>query len=223
MFTWNLFLFMSLSLTNQMPDVENIGISKRSQRLLESIRTESENTLQVKWNTVTQTPELLSGNLTKPSAHSPGWITYRYLEKIKKLYGLKHVESDLKISTIDKYNTFTKVVLQRQLFKNSVCGDQLVVQLDRSGVVQRINGTIHAGLEEKRLGRPMYPAVSVEDAKQIALTYDTSLKTSKPINEVSCYLPSRNGIPLVRVLTYEKDGRAVPITIHSMTGRVIEK
>ena len=51
MFTWNLILFMSLSLTNLMPDVENIEISKRSQRLLESIRAESENTLQVKWNT----------------------------------------------------------------------------------------------------------------------------------------------------------------------------
>lgn len=222
MFSWNLILFMSLSLPNLVPVAENIEISKSSQRLLESLRIESENTLQLKWNALTQTPELLSGNLTKPSAHSPEWITYRYLEKIKRLYGLKHVESDLKVSSLDKSGYSTRVVLQRQLFRNPVCGDQLVVELNSSGVVQRINGTIHAGLEEKRLGRPMYPAVSIEDAKQIALTYNTSLKTSKPINEISCYLPTRNGIPLVLVLTYEKDGEPVSIMIHSMTGRIIE-
>jgi Zn-dependent metalloprotease len=215
---------MSLSLTNITPATENIEIlSKRSQRILENIRAESENTLQVKWNTVTQTPELLTGNLTKPSAHSPGWITYRYLEKIKRLYGLKHVESDLKITTIDKSTSSTKIFLQRQLFRNPVCGNQLVVELDQSGIVQRINGTIHTGLEEKRLGRPMYPAISVEDAKRIASTYDASLKKIKPINEVYCYLPTRDGIPLVHVLTYKKDGHAVPIMIHSITGRVIEK
>ncbi|WP_157276760.1 hypothetical protein [Paenibacillus sp. Soil766] len=206
-----------------MPAAENMEIPKHSQRILESIRAESENTLQVKWNSVTQTPELLTGNLTKPSEHSPGWITFRYLEKIKRLYDLKHLDHDLKIISIDKSTTSTIVTMQRQLYKNPVCGDQMIVELDKSGVVQRINGTIHAGLEEKRQRRPMYPAVSVEDAKRIALKYDASLKTSTPINEVSCYHPTRDGIPLVHVLTYEKDGRAVPITIHSMTGRVIEK
>ncbi|MNQ67165.1 hypothetical protein D3C85_816750 [compost metagenome] len=223
MFTWNLVLLMSVSLSNLFPITQDIEISKQSQRILESIRSESDNTLQIKWNTVTRTPELLTGNLTKPSAHSPGWIANRYLEKIKPLYGLKHVESDLKISTIEKSTTFTKVILQRQLFRNPVCGDQLVVELDESGVVRRIHGTIHANLKEKRLSRPMYPAVSIEEAKRIAITHDASLRTSKPIHEVSCYLPNRSGVPLVHVLTYEIEGRTVPITIHSLTGRVIEK
>ncbi|NOU69431.1 hypothetical protein GC096_36045 [Paenibacillus sp. LMG 31461] len=222
MFTWDLILSLSISLPNLMPAAENIEISQRSQRILESIRAESENTLQVKWNPVTQTPELLDGNLTKPSAHSPGWITFRYLEKIKRLYDLKQLDQDLKIISIDKSATSTKVTMQRQLYKNPVCGDQMIVELDRSGVVQRINGTIHAGLEEQRLGRPMYPAISLEDAKQKANIHDATLKTTNPIHEVSCYLPTRKGIPLVHVLTYEKGGRQVSIRIHSMTGRIIE-
>ncbi|MGO4496211.1 hypothetical protein AB4114_09880 [Paenibacillus sp. 2RAB27] len=123
---------------------------------------------------------------------------------------------------IDQGTASTKVTLQRKLFKHTVCGDQLVVELDQTGVVQRISGTVHPGLEEKRLGRPMYPAVSVEDAKRTAVAYDTSLMPFKPISEVSCYLPSRNGIPLVHKLTYEKDGQLITIMIHSMTGRIIQ-
>ncbi|OAS23082.1 hypothetical protein [Paenibacillus oryzisoli] len=222
MFTWNLILSLSLFFTNLMPDAEIIGISKRSQNILESIRAESGNTLQVKWNSVTQTPELLSGNLTKPSKHSPGWITFRYLEKIKRLYDLKQVDHDLKIISIDKSATSTKVTLQRQLYKNPVCGDQMTVEVDKLGVLQRINGTIHAGLEEQRLGRPMYPAISLEDAKRKAILHDATLKTTNGIHEVSCYLPTRKGIPLVHVLTYEKEGGSVSIMIHSMTGRIIE-
>ncbi|MDQ0903499.1 hypothetical protein [Paenibacillus sp. V4I7] len=221
MFT-KMILTLLVSFSSLIPMTENTEISKRSQRVLQNIRAESENTLQVKWNTVTQTPELLSGNLTKPSAHSPGWITYNYLDKIKTMYGLKHVNKDLKIISVDKGTTSIKVVLQRQLFKNSVCGNQLIVELDSSGVVKRINGILHADLEEKRLGRPMYPAVSVEEAKRIALTYDDSLKESKSVNVESCYLPTREGVPLVHVLTYEREGRQVSIMIHSLTGRVVE-
>lgn len=218
----SMILTLLVSFSSFIPTTENTEISKRSQKIVQNIRAESENTLEVKWNTLTQTPELLSGKLTKPSAHSPGWITYRYLDKIKPLYGLKHVDKDLKMMMIDKSTTSTKVVLQRQLFKNSVCGNQLIVELDSSGVVKRINGTLHTGLEEKRLGRPMYPAVSVEEAKRIALTYDGSLKENKSVNVESCYLPTREGVPLVHVLTYEREGRPVSIMIHSLTGRVIK-
>ncbi|MBD0384699.1 hypothetical protein [Paenibacillus sedimenti] len=222
MFTSKMLLIIFLSFSSLIPISQKAEISTRSQKVLQNIDTESENTLQVKWNTVTQTPELLSGKLTKPSAHSPQWITYNYLEKIKTLYGLKHVNKDLKIMTIDKNATSIKVVLQRQLFKNSVCGNQLLVELDYSGVVQRIYGTLHTDLEEKRLGRPMYPAVSAQKAKRIALNYDKLLEESNSITIESCYMPNREGVPLIHVLTYEREGRPVSIKIHSLTGRIIE-
>ena len=57
----------------------------------------------------------------------------------------------------------------------------------------------------------MYPAISIEGAKQKAISYDATLKTTNPIHEVSCYLPTRKGIPLVHVLTYEKDGVQYPL------------
>lgn len=216
-------LTMLLSFSSLIPVTENTEISKRAQKILQNIRLDSENTLQVEWNTGTQTPEKLSGKLTRPSAHSPGWITYSYLDKIKTLYGLKNVQRDLKITKIDKSAASIHVVLQRQLFQKPVCGNQLFVELDHSGVVQRIESTLHTGLEEKRLGRPMYPAVSVEDAKRAALTYDAAVKESKTLSVASCYLPTREGVPLVHVISYEKYGHPVSIMIHSLTGKVIKE
>lgn len=106
------------------------------------------------------------------------------------------------------------VDLQRQLLQKSVCGDQLFVELDQSGIVQRIEGTVHTGLEEKRLGR---------GCERVVLTYDDSVKKSKSVNIESCYLPTRVGIPLVHVITYEKEGQLVSVMIHSLTGKVISE
>jgi len=222
LFASKMILSAILSFSSLVPVAENIEISKQSKKLLQMIRLESGNTLTVKWNTVTQTPELLSGKLTKPSTHSPGWIAYAYLHKIKLLYGLNRVHEDLKILNIDKTDSLIRVYMQRQLFKKPVCGNQLLVELDHSGVIQRIEGTIHSGLEEKRLGRAMYAAVTPEKAKEIAFAYDESIRANKSLSVESCYLPTREGIPLVYVVTYEKEGRPVSIKIHSLTGRVIE-
>ncbi|BFT69463.1 hypothetical protein [Paenibacillus sp. P36] len=211
-----------LSLSILAPTSEIPSISKKSAVLLEKIRTESEYSLTVKWNPETQTPERLSGYLTKPSQHTPSWIAYEYLDKIKILYGLKRVKEDLSIVSVEPSNTSTKVYMQRMLFNRPVCGDQLLVELDRSGIVKRVEGTLHIDLEQKRLGRPMYAAITIEEAKQAALAFDQSLKESDVISSDSCYMPTREGIPLVHKITFEKEKRPVSFKIHSMTGRIIE-
>jgi hypothetical protein len=81
---------------------------------------------------------------------------------------------------------------------------------------------MHAGLEQKRLGRPMYAAITIEEAKQAALAFDQTLKESDVISSDSCYLPTREGIPLVHKITFEKEKHPVSVKIHSMTGRIIE-
>ncbi|MBA2939787.1 hypothetical protein HZF08_15850 [Paenibacillus sp. CGMCC 1.16610] len=211
-----------LSLSILAPDHESPSLSKKSLELIDKIRLESEDSLSIKWSTQTQTPELLSGNLTKPSQHSPGWISYKYLDEIKILYGLRRVKEDLRIVSVEPSNTSTKVYLQRMLFNRPVCGDQLLVEIDRSGIVKRVEGSLHTDLEQKRLRRPMYAAITIEEAKQVALAFDQSLKETDVISSDSCYLPTREGIPLVHKITFEKEKRPVSFKVHSMTGRIIE-
>lgn len=211
-----------LSLSILVPDLESPSISKKSSELLEKIRMQSDYSLSLKWNPQTQTPALLSGNLTIPSQHSPGWIAYEYLDKIKMLYGLKRVEEDLSIVSVELANTSTSVYMQRMLFNRPVCGEQLLVELDRSGVIKRIEGTLHPDLEQKRLRRPMYAAITIEEAKQVALSFDQTLKESDLISSDTCYLPTREGIPLVHRITFEKEKSPVSYNVHSMSGRIIE-
>lgn len=183
---------------------------------------ESGNTLELKWNELTQTPAVIEGNLTKPSLHTPGWIAYGYLEKIKILYDLNRVKEDLAIFAVETSDNGARVYFQRQLFKKPVCGNQLVVEIDPSGVIHRIEGVLHAGLKQKRLGRPMYAAVTPKEAGDILLSHDASLQKDHIVNIESCYLPTRNGIPLVHVVTYKKENRPVSVKVHSLTGRLIE-
>lgn len=69
----------------------------------------------------------------------------------------------------------------------------------------------------------VHAAITIEEAKQVALSFDQSLKENDIINSDSCYLPTREGIPLVHRITFEKEEKfPVSYNIHSMTGRIIE-
>ncbi|MCZ8521862.1 MULTISPECIES: hypothetical protein [Paenibacillus] len=197
-------------------------ISRESEALLQRIRTESNHTLTVQWNSSAQSPSLLYGVLTSPSNHSPGWIAYEYLNRIKSLYGLKRVREDLIIQRIDQNESGYTVWLQREFFKKPVCGDRIAVEMDQSGRIHRVEGTLHALLEKKRLGRPMYPAVTVDGAKRIAAAFAPDLRNAGSLHVGACYLPERAGVPLVYVVHYEKEGRPAVLRIHSITGKVID-
>jgi Zn-dependent metalloprotease len=200
---------------------EPAELSRRSQELLQTMRKESNNTLVVQWNPATKTPATISGQLTQPSLHSPGWIAYEYIGKIKELYDLKRVKEQLAVIRIDETDQGHIVHLQRQLFKKPVCGEQLIVKIAPSGVIQRIEGTMHPQLEKRRLGRPMAPAFSKEEAKKLALASEQTIATSQILRIESCYLPDREGVPLVHQVHFEKNGRPATMTIHSLTGRII--
>ncbi|WJH36523.1 hypothetical protein N6H14_12630 [Paenibacillus sp. CC-CFT747] len=125
-------------------------------------------------------PQRVTGKLTEPSAHSPGWIAYGFLERHKGLYGLKRVKEDLQITKVEPDGSSVIVYFQRMLYKTPVCDDQLVVELDIDGVIRRIEGTLHTGLEKQRLGRPMYPAVTQEEARSLAKAHEESLPPPPP-------------------------------------------
>ncbi|MFC0211833.1 hypothetical protein ACFFK0_05075 [Paenibacillus chartarius] len=222
MYCFMISLSLISSLLNNAPFLENPQYPKQSAKVLQRMYEQSEGTLTMEWDETVQSPKLLAGKLTEPSAHSPGWISYAYLDSIKTLYGLKRVKDDLKIVSIEQSDDVLKVYLQRQLYNKPVCGNLLTIDLDRSGSIRRIEGSLDTGLEKQRLGRPMYPAVTKDEAMKIALSSDHSLQGSKTIHIDQCYLPSRTGVPLVYVVNYERDGLPASLMIHSITGRIIK-
>lgn len=198
-------------------------ISREARQNVERIGRAAGGAVEVEWNRETGTPLRMEGVLTKPSRHTPEWIVYGFLEEAKAAYGLRRVREDVAVLDVDGGDPERiRVILQRQLYGKPVCGDILTVELDRSGVIRRAAGRFHAGLEGKRLNRPMYPSLTAQQAVVTA-----SRSTGQPLKEGSaevhaCYLPTREGVPLVYHVTLKNaSGRQESVLIHSMTGRVI--
>jgi Zn-dependent metalloprotease len=197
--------------------------SIRQQALLSNLNKESGYTLEISWNDNTGTPGFIAGQLTKPSKHSAQWIALEYMNKVKSLYTLKRVDENMKVTRIDNSDPDSiKVYLQRYLYKQEVCGDQITVTLNGSGVIQRIEGEIHADLEQQRLNRPAYPAVSPQEAIQIANSRYNVRTPALEAQVRSCYLPTRAGIPLIHVVTLGSSSNPTVVQVHSLTGRILE-
>jgi Zn-dependent metalloprotease len=200
-------------------------ISRAAKQAVERLEKIGGRAVEVDWNKETGTPGKLEGALTKPSKHSHEWIAYGFLEQVKGAYGLKRVREDVAVLDVDGSEPeLVRVVMQRQLYGKPVCGDILTVEIDRAGVIVRAAGRFHAGLEEKRLNRPMYPSVTAKQAAVAASQYAGQALSDGAAEVQACYLPTREGIPLVYAVTLkDASGNQESVMVHSMTGRVIGK
>lgn len=200
------------------------SIPKEAQRAAQQLSSVKGQPVVVVWNPETGTPGRIEGALSKPSGHSPEWIAYGFLERAKGLYGLRRVRQDVEVLHVDRGEPdLVRVLVQRRLYGKAVCGDTLTLDIDKSGVLLRAEGTFHSGLERKRLNRPMYPALSAGEAAASAARKAKLVGVEVETEVEACYLPEREGVPLVySVRLKDPAGTVSRFTVHSMTGRVLE-
>lgn len=202
------------ALANEMP---------RNSWAIQALAKKSGGTLEVVWNDQINTPYLLTGTLSRPSRHSPEWITYEFLKQMKSIYGLRNPHRDIKVIEVERTNNMIHVRLQRLLFGTPVWGDWLVVHVDIHGVIRRVEGTIHPNLEKQLFNRPMHPAFSKKKAIEKARSAVKGKLAIEPSVE-TYYLTSLPGTPLIYVvhLQYHSPNRRTTTMIHSLSGRIIE-
>lgn len=198
-------------------------LPSKAPALLQELVKTSGSTLEVTWNSTTNTPALLSGQLSLPSKHSPEWIANEFLNKYKKLYGLQKPIRDMKVVKVARFDDTIHVHLQHVLFQTAVWEDWLVIELNNQGVIQKIEGTIHPNLEQQSLKRPMYPAITQKQALQKAVAEMRGEIINEPKVE-KYYLSSRPGTPLVYVveLQFQNPAERSTFIIHSLTGRILQ-
>jgi len=199
------------------------GTTPKVTTVLQQLEKDSGGSMQVKWNSTIRTPSLITGKLSLPSKHSAEWIAYGFLNKTRTLYGLENPKRDMKILEVVRQSGLIKVYFQHQLFGIPVWKDELIVEMDNKGVIQKVIGTIHPNLEQKLFNRPMYPAIS----KKQAIRRAKGLVSRELVNEPkveSYYLPTRPGTPLIYAvkLQYRIPAKTTLTFIHSLTGRIIE-
>ncbi|RCW43027.1 hypothetical protein [Paenibacillus prosopidis] len=199
-----------------------------AKRVLQKLKRESGDTFTIQWNKNTNTPSLLEGHFSKPSKHTPQWIAFEFLDKTKALYGLKNPRRDMQVTEVSRSSdNMIQVRLQRFLYNTPVWKDELVIQINKQGIVRRVMGRVHPNLENKTFNRSMHAAFSKEKAISIALSFAKvdRAQLEEPVVEVY-YLPSRAGTPLIYVVNLksrESDNEYQKVFIHSLTGRVIEQ
>lgn len=215
----------SLMLTNSAEAMPKI--TPKAKSVIKKLDQTSDGIMKIKWNSETDTPSRITGRLSKPSKHSPQWIAYTFISESKALYGLSNPVKDMQIKQIDTVaNGSTRVQMQRYLFDLPVLGDVLTIEMDKQGVIVRVEGTIYPDLEKKKFHRPMYPAITETEAIKKALK---SLPPHESIHEPPLaelyYLPSRPGIPLVYLITLQKNGVnswTRHILVHAVMGHIVK-
>ncbi|MFC4769742.1 hypothetical protein [Effusibacillus consociatus] len=202
-------------------------LTGKERAVLQKLASESGGNLQIKWNEETNTPSYLSGQLSQPSKHSPEWIAYEFLDHVKSLYGMKNPNRTMKILKINRDENGSQVHMQHLVFNTPVWGDELVVTIDQAGIIRSVNGRFSPNLEDRLFNRPMKaafsPQVAIEKARS---SFDTKGTAAKEPTVEPYYLPTRNGTPLIYVVTLrfqEPEMGNWKIFVHSLTGKVIEK
>ncbi|GMK42759.1 hypothetical protein PCCS19_58190 [Paenibacillus sp. CCS19] len=178
----------------------------------------------ISWNESAGTPSLITGALSNPSRHSPGWIAYEFVTANKKLYGLRNPKQDLVITQTTKSDSGDAIVeFKRVLFGTPVWGDVLAITIDSSGIVTRAEGIIHPNLEKRLFHRAHHAAVTPHQALSIAMKQVLpTVCTLKPEIQ-TYYYPLQASVPLIYAVALcasDPHNQAYTL-IHSLSGRII--
>ncbi|PZE19554.1 PepSY domain-containing protein [Paenibacillus xerothermodurans] len=219
--------YRSSSLDVQLSDAQPLARHDVREALDQFTRTNG-GRVEVEWNHSLRTPTLLRGKLTAPSNHSPGWIAAGVLSRLKTVYGLNHPHDELKI--IEVRNTLggaSHIRVQHVLFGTPVYGDELIVHIDKQGVVRQVRGAIHPELHKQLFNRPLFAVLSEKQALAAATAALGAPLEAAAQREVTMqYMPTRKGIPLVYVIQFHYS-RPTPQTrtviVHALTGNVISE
>lgn len=219
----SILLIAALLLPSSNHHADASEIPSKVSAALKQLDTYSGGTLEIDWNSETNTPTRLTGKLTQPSKHSPEWIAFEFLDKWRVIYGLQKPKLTMKVVGVEQYDDRIAVHLRHQLFQTPVWEDKLVIEINKEGVIEQIVGTIHPHLEKKMLNRPMHPAISEKQAIQKAKSAKVHGELMSDPKVECYYLSTRPGTPLIYVVTLESfpDQRTITL-IHSLTGTIIE-
>ncbi|SDE91470.1 thermolysin [Bhargavaea beijingensis] len=96
-------------------------------------------------------PNLVSGELTKPSAKPAASIVYEYLKKEKGLFGYSgEAASSFEVMSEEKDELgYTHVRLQQKHMGTPVFGSVLTAHVDKNGVLTAVSGTAVPNLDKK--------------------------------------------------------------------------
>lgn len=204
------------------------NLTKAEHQELQELTKQSGGIVQVNWDEKRGTPSFLSGKLSKPLKGEPLEMALDFLDSVKALYHVKSVKKSFALKKVQQDQLGMKHVRLNHLVRGiPVWGDELIVHIDRTGVVRSVNGEFTPDVEanSERIGEPQ---VTKEQAIKNALA-DVKLEKGpdRPPTAQLYYFPYPD--PDMITLTYvvQIHDLSVPadwiVFVDAVTGDVVHK
>lgn len=202
--------------------VQASALPGNAEAALRSLRNASGDELRIEWHPELGTPSVIRGRLSPPSRHTPEWLARSFLHRYKALYGIRDANRELEVARVAKHAEGATVYVRHLLYRTPVWEDGLAVDIDGTGVVRSVSGTMHPELERKSSFRAMHPAYSAREAVGQAVAAAGGRLSEEP-SAKRYYMASRAGTPLVYEvrLRFADSDRADTFLVHALTGKVI--
>ncbi|MDF2815077.1 MAG: hypothetical protein K0Q81_1277 [Paenibacillus sp.] len=204
------------------PETLAHDLPRKARQSLQKLHQDSGGKLEIKWNDKTNTPFLITGVLSSRSEHTPEWIAYKFLNDFKVLYSLQNPKRDMQVVKIERDRDHVIVHFQRMLFQTPVWENRLAIEINHSGIIQRVEGNILPDLEKKLFHRPLHAALSKKQAIDRAKAIFPVKPTTEPELQ-TYYLADHSGIQLIYAVKLQSSEQKISTTfvIHSASGRLI--
>lgn len=202
--------------------VQAAAIPGSAEAALRSLRNAAGDNLRIEWHSDLGTPSVMAGRLTPPSRHTPEWLARAFLNRYKALYGIRDANRELDVARVATHAEGATVYVRHLLYRTPVWEDGLAVDIDGTGVIRSVSGTMHPELERKSSFRAMHPAYSAREAVGQAVAAAGGRLAEAP-SATRYYMASRAGTPLVYEvrLRFADSDRADTLLVHALTGKVI--
>ncbi len=194
---------------------------------LQKLATISGGTIQVRWDDKRNTPSLLSGKLSRPHKGEPEAVALRFLDSVRDLYHFPKAAKSFQVKKVDVDPKGMKHVRLTHVAKGiPVWGDELIVHIDKNGVVRSVNGEFTADVEKNtdRIGEAQI------DAKQAIQSALQEVNVQNPSAAPTASLhyfpyPEPDQVTLTYVVTVRDDAQPAEwkVFVDAVNGDVVHK
>ncbi|HEU4962644.1 MAG TPA: hypothetical protein VFV52_02150 [Bacilli bacterium] len=202
-------------------------LSKAEHQQLQELSELSGGTLQVNWDEERGTPSFLSGKLSEKLEGEPYEMALEFLDSVKALYHVKSPKKSFALKKVQQDQLGIRHVRLNHMVRGiPVWGDELIVHIDKTGVVRSVNGEFTPNVEEnsEKIGEAQ---ITAQQAIRNALE-DVKVPSPdrKPLARLYYFpYPDPDLITLTYVVTvYDMDVPAEWIVfVDAVTGDVVHK
>ncbi|ASS74783.1 hypothetical protein CIG75_07195 [Tumebacillus algifaecis] len=202
-------------------------LSEAEHRQIQELTKQSGGTIQVQWNPSLGTPSIISGQLSKPLKGEPLEQALKFMDSVKALYHFDSAKKTFRLKTVHTDEMGIRHVRLTHICNNiPVWGDELIVHIDKSGVVRSVNGEFTPDLA-KHTERIRKPTLDSDAAIKKAIEEVKPKQTDgKPMAQLFYFpYPEPDVVTLVYVVTIRD--MSVPaewkVFVDGVSGDVVHK